>query len=310
MNPLIIGNTQIRRDVAGRYCLNDLHQASGGNNRHRPSLWLSNKQTKELVAELEAGIPASVAGIPATEAVSVESEGFSKGVYALKELVYSYAMWISPTFHLHVIRSYDAIVTQQLAAPPAIEPPLMPAVDHRADQLVSAGRIFNSALRTARAMRMPPARAMQAAFACTKRHTGIDWVDELDAGETIRLGAEPAPRDGIAARFVAAWQAGDLGVPFAPCLSMDAFAMFRQWCRREGLAPWPLPRFVNEVTRGGHLRQMRSRWSRFGQYQGPHGFLMPPLELCPSGVPMANWLGQCVEHFRRSMNCPAESVEA
>lgn len=309
MNPLIIGNTQIRRDVAGRYCLNDLHQASGGAARHQPHRWKILQSTQELIAELgkeDDRYPNSGSGEPI---VSIEG-GFVQGTYAVKELVYAYAMWISAAFHLHVIRAYDAIVTQQLAAPPAIEPPLMPAVDHRADQLVSAGRIFNSALRTARAMRMPPARAMQAAFACTKRHTGIDWVDELDAGETIRLGAEPAPRDGIAARFVAAWQAGDLGVPFAPCLSMDAFAMFRQWCRREGLAPWPLPRFVNEVTRGGHLRQMRSRWSRFGQYQGPHGFLMPPLELCPSGVPMANWLGQCVEHFRRSMNCPAESVEA
>lgn len=185
MNPLIIGNTQIRRDVAGRYCLNDLHQASGGNNRHRPSLWLSNKQTKELVAELEAGIPASVAGIPATEAVSVESEGFSKGVYALKELVYSYAMWISPTFHLHVIRSYDAAHSGERSGSGMIDtqPGLPLAATHRADVLVSAGRIFSSALRAARQMHMTPQRAMRAAFNCTRRHTGIDWVEELDAAD-------------------------------------------------------------------------------------------------------------------------------
>lgn len=315
MNPLIIANTQIRRDAADRYCLNDIHEAAvaAGHNysRCKTESFLRLVSTQELI-DLLRSEPKS--GELKPESAQLEpvtsSAGRYGGTYAVKELVYAYAMWISPTFHLHVIRSYDALVTQARQEPPVITPPLMPAVDHRADQLVSAGRIFNSALRTARSMRMPPAQAMRAAFDCTRRHTGIDWVDELDAGETIRLGAEPAPRDGIAARFVAAWQAGDLGVPFAPCLSMDAFAMFRQWCRREGLAPWPLQRFVNEVTRGGHLRQMRCRWSRFGQHQGPHGFLMPPLDLCPSGVPMANWLGQCVEHFRRSMNCPAESVEA
>ena len=57
--PVVIADTIIHQDDAGRYCLNDLHKAAGGENRHRPSLWLQNQQTIELIKEIEiAGIPA------------------------------------------------------------------------------------------------------------------------------------------------------------------------------------------------------------------------------------------------------------
>ncbi len=105
MTALTIADTAIRRDEAGRYCLNDLHRASGGNQNHRPGEWLRNKQTRELVAELET------AEIPAVGS----KEGATGGTYVAKELVYAYAMWISPAFHLKVIRAYDALVT----APPS-----------------------------------------------------------------------------------------------------------------------------------------------------------------------------------------------
>ncbi|QSA97736.1 KilA-N domain-containing protein [Methylococcus sp. EFPC2] len=97
---MTIANTAIRQDPDGRFSLNDLHRASGGEKRHGASYWLSNQQTKELMAELET------TGIPV-----VSVEGRNGGTYVCKELVYAYAMWISPKFHLQVIRAYDAMVT-------------------------------------------------------------------------------------------------------------------------------------------------------------------------------------------------------
>ena len=86
--------------AAGRYCLNDLHRASGGEERHQPHEWLTLDKTRELLSEvLIPGNP----GIKAVEA----SAGRYGGTWAVKPLVYAYAMWISPRFHLHVIEAYE-----------------------------------------------------------------------------------------------------------------------------------------------------------------------------------------------------------
>ena len=114
-NSLTIADTAIRQDAEGRYCLNDLHRSAGGEKRHQPSDWLRLKNTQDLVAEL------TVPGIPGTQQIqplAVMQGGLLQGTYVVKELVYAYAMWISPAFHLKVIRAYDAMVT----APPVLNP--------------------------------------------------------------------------------------------------------------------------------------------------------------------------------------------
>ncbi len=104
---LTILSTAIRQDADGRYCLNDCHKAAGGDPNKAPSEWVKNKQTKALIAELGAS-----GNFPTP--LNVLNDGKNNGTYVAKELVYAYAMWISPAFHLQVIRAFDAMVTGRM----------------------------------------------------------------------------------------------------------------------------------------------------------------------------------------------------
>ena len=96
---IIICNTTIGTDKEGRYRLNDLHKAAGGEKRHQPSDWTETQQTKDLIVEISNS--GNFRNYP------IESKsGRYGGTYVVKELVYAYAMWISAKFHLHVIRTY------------------------------------------------------------------------------------------------------------------------------------------------------------------------------------------------------------
>ena len=111
MNQLVIDGVSVRQDFNGRFCLNDLHRAAGGEKKHSPSYFLENDKTKELVNELlfTTGNPA----LKDNQPVMVVNGGVERGSYACKELIYAYAMWISPSFSLKVIRTFDAVVQQR-----------------------------------------------------------------------------------------------------------------------------------------------------------------------------------------------------
>lgn len=106
---LVIEGVSVRLDKDGRYCLNDLHRAAGNEERHKPKYWYALQQTQELVQALtEGGIPP----LEQNQPVSVIRGGNQQGTYVCKELVYSYAMWISPAFNLRVIRTFDAAMVK------------------------------------------------------------------------------------------------------------------------------------------------------------------------------------------------------
>lgn len=101
MSSLTILNNSIRQ-LDNLYSLTDLHRVSGGEQKHKPVLFLSNQQTKELISEIEiegkVGIPTSV--------VKTVRGGKNPSTYACEELMLAYAMWISPKFHLVVLRAF------------------------------------------------------------------------------------------------------------------------------------------------------------------------------------------------------------
>ncbi|TVO37429.1 KilA-N domain-containing protein [Vibrio algivorus] len=91
------------KKLGGLFSINDIHRLAGGHEKNRPSYWVGNAKTKELVSEI------SKDGNPSLETIR---GGAYPGTWACKELVYSYAMWVSPKFHLQVIRAFDRLHNQ------------------------------------------------------------------------------------------------------------------------------------------------------------------------------------------------------
>lgn len=97
----MIHATPIRRDAQGRYCLNDLHRAAGGQDKHRPNYFINLETTKELAAAILN------AGIPAVNPIDL-SRGRYGGTYVHEDLAIDYAAWISPVFKLEPLRGLTA----------------------------------------------------------------------------------------------------------------------------------------------------------------------------------------------------------
>lgn len=106
---IAICGVEIRADKDGRFSLNDLHRSAveaGVTKDIRPNEWMALDQTKDLAGIL---ITENRGSLPIKT-----SAGRYGGTFVCKELVYAYAMWISPSFHLRVIRAYDALATGAL----------------------------------------------------------------------------------------------------------------------------------------------------------------------------------------------------
>lgn len=119
-----IAGVSIRADSEGRFSLNDLHKAAGNEPRHQPAQFLRLETTGALVEEVQSQ---GGMGNP----ISVVRGGVDQGTFVCKDLVYAYTMWISPKFHLQVIRTFDAVATGKVAPPPrktkTAKPPVLEA---------------------------------------------------------------------------------------------------------------------------------------------------------------------------------------
>ncbi|OCG65274.1 hypothetical protein A9G39_00905 [Gilliamella sp. Imp1-6] len=95
----VIAGISITTDKEGRYNLNALHKASGGEKKNNPSYWLSLQGTKELVLELEQQLSDTEISVSVVQSVR---GGSNQGTFAHELLAISYAGWISPKFQLMV----------------------------------------------------------------------------------------------------------------------------------------------------------------------------------------------------------------
>ena len=65
-----------------------------------------------------------------TGVIEVSRGGNSPGTFVCKELVYAYAMWISPAFNLKVIRAFDAIQQKPMTNLEVIRAVIDKAIEH------------------------------------------------------------------------------------------------------------------------------------------------------------------------------------
>ena len=128
MSNLSILNTSIRTHES-LFSLNDLHQASGGAEKHRPSLFIRLDATQDLISEIQKEVKS-------TDLIFKTTGGRGlRGTYACEELVLSYAMWISPKFHLIVLRAFLNLHKNQTALlPNTITPEQQQAIQSAVQQ--------------------------------------------------------------------------------------------------------------------------------------------------------------------------------
>jgi len=115
--PMQITGVEIRQTPNGLYCLNDLHQAAGGDKKHQPSNWLRSEQVESLIAEIDRS---SDLRNGMEKPMEVIQGGLEQGTYVCELLVYNYAAWISPKFNLLVFETFMQVVHGEQVSKPSL----------------------------------------------------------------------------------------------------------------------------------------------------------------------------------------------
>ena len=133
--PLSVVGVDIAQDDHGRYSLNDLHRAAGGEKRHQPSDVLRSESVRAFIAELD-----QTPEIPGVSAVAAGT-GRSGGTYGARLVVLRYAAWIAPAFEVQVSGALLPAVPASSADQPSHADTGTPRPTRRASS--SAPMLFN-----------------------------------------------------------------------------------------------------------------------------------------------------------------------
>ena len=123
MSNLTILKTSIGQ-LDNLFNLKDLHRVSGNEAKHEPYRFVRLDTTKELIEEIQKEDP--------TTQPLKTLRGTQGGTYACEELVLAYAMWISPKFHLVVLRAFLAMHKGELQSEQQNQPLVKPEVRYPA----------------------------------------------------------------------------------------------------------------------------------------------------------------------------------
>lgn len=170
----MIHATPIRRDAEGRYCLNDLHKAAGGEHRQQPHYFMALESTKELAEAI------SNSRLSGNKNPVEMSRGRYGGTYVHEDIAIDYAAWVSPVFKLEVYRAFKETRSEKTTAV--------------GDSLVPAGTSLSSLLRMAMEAAEEKER-LEAELAAAQPR--IDFSNAVEADESTRCIRETAKQFGL-----------------------------------------------------------------------------------------------------------------
>jgi len=108
-NSITIGTITIHQSQNGLYLLTDLWKSSGGAKKDQPNNWLKLERTKSVISYYKGKDSRSEKKASYFLTVNGGNRE-TQGTYVCRNLVYDYAMWISPAFHDLVITTFDQLV--------------------------------------------------------------------------------------------------------------------------------------------------------------------------------------------------------
>lgn len=99
---LVVDGCLINSFEPNLYSLNDIHKASGGSASKKPAFYLRTLTAKRILS-----------AIPGDhwEKLHVIRGGAVQGTFACRELVFAYALWLSPDFYVRVLSNLPFIGT-------------------------------------------------------------------------------------------------------------------------------------------------------------------------------------------------------